>query len=99
MCQGRSSKVMVHGRAPGPPHPLIVPPVMLPARTPPSPRPDLSLPVRFALVQVSVAAVVVSLILAVAGPRVTAPPGLMVQVATARAGPAVRLRGRPTARP
>jgi hypothetical protein len=57
MCQGRSSRVMVQFSGPGPGHPLIAAPVILPALAPISPLPDLSVPVRFPLLQVIVASV------------------------------------------
>src|SRR5262249_23446216 len=62
-------------------------------------QPALSLPVRFPRLQVISLAVVVSLIVAVPSPSVTAPPGLMVQVAAAAAGPAARPAARQAAMP
>src|SRR5215468_4208028 len=99
MCQGRPSRVMRQGSGPGPAHPSITPPVMRPALVPVSPLPDLSLPVSFPRLQVISLAVVVSLIVAVTSPSVTAPPGLMVQVAAAAAGPAARPAARQAAMP
>src|SRR5215470_14522438 len=99
MCQGRPSRVMRQGSGPGPAHPSITPPVMRPALVPVSPLPDLSLPVSFPRLQVIEAAVVVSLIVAVTSRSVTAPPGLMVQVAAAAAGPAARPAARQAAIP
>jgi len=64
--------------------------VILPALVPFSKLPDLSVPVRFPLPQLITLADLVSLIHALTSPNVTVPPGLMVQVAAARAGPALR---------
>src|SRR5215510_3862153 len=99
MCQGRPGRVMRQGSGPGPAHPSIAPPVMRPALVPVSPLPGVSLPVRLPRLQVIVAAVVVSLIVAVTSPSVTAPPGLMVQVAAAAAAPAARPAARQAAMP
>src|SRR5262249_43497741 len=93
--QGGPSRVRRQGRGAGRAHPSITPPVMRPALVPVSPLPDLSLPVGFPRLQVIEAAVVVSLIVAVTSPSVTAPPGLMVQVAAAAAGPAARQAAMP----
>src|SRR5262249_23287416 len=64
-----------------------------------SPLPGLSLPARFPRWQVTSLAVVVSLIVTVPSRSVTAPPGLMVQVAAAAAGPAARPTTRQAAMP
>src|SRR5262249_35470655 len=90
---------MVQFSGPGPKHGLIAAVVMFPARVPSSPLPGLSVPVKLPPGHLIKLPVLGSLIVALTSPNVTAPPGLMVQVAAARAGAAARPRARPAARP
>src|SRR5262249_6762612 len=90
---------MVQFSGPGPKHGLIAAVVVFPPRAASTPRPGWSVPVKRPPGPLIKLPVLGSLIVALTSPKVPAPPGLMVQVAAARAGAAARPRARPAARP
>src|SRR5262245_23120316 len=91
MCHGRPRSVTETVKGSGPAQLVNLPPLVTePMLAPLSPLPDLNLPDRTELLQVSVLPSVVSFSLVVPAWLENGPPGVTLQVAAATAGPAPR---------